>query len=145
MTGAVVSTTVTLNVFGAEVLFEASFAVQETGVVAIEKVAPLEGEHKMVGAGSIRSVAVGVNVTTAPLGPVASRVIVAGTVSVGALRSLTTTLNVRGGELLFEASFAVQETGVVPMGYVSAEGPRLQMIAGDESTPFASTAVTVKE
>jgi hypothetical protein len=121
--GAAVSRTVTVNVFGAETLFETSFAVQDTDVAPSGKVTPLAGLHVTVGAGSIRSFAAGENVTTAPLGPVASCVIAGGCESAGGLWSLTTMSNATAGEELLELSFAVHETLVVPIGYVYELGP----------------------
>jgi hypothetical protein len=92
--GAVVSCTLTLNVFAAEVLPVASFAVQETVVFAIENVELEGGLHVVVGDGSIVSTAVALKMTTAPPGPVASRVMSAGTVRVGGVLSTRLTVTV---------------------------------------------------
>ena len=55
--GAVVSTTVTVNVLGAEVLPVASLAVQLTVVVPSAKVEPEACEQVIVGVGSTASCA----------------------------------------------------------------------------------------
>ena len=88
------SETVTVKVLAAEVLPAASFAVQLTVVVPSGKVEPEAGEHVTVGEGSMTSVAVAVNETTAPDAPVASTVLFPGTVSIGAVVS---TVHVREG------------------------------------------------
>src|SRR5262245_11357270 len=105
----------TLKVAGADVLFEASFAVQEAWVVPTGNVAPDVLLHETEGDGSIASVAVTANVAVAPLGPVASFVIVPGSVTVGGFVSATVMLNVARA-VLPAASLAVHETVVVPSG-----------------------------
>ena len=132
----------TLKVAGADVLFEASFAVQETWVVPTGNVPPDVLLQETEGDGSIASVAVTVKVTGEPLGPAASFVIGPGTTTVGAPRSTTLTVNVAGGDVLPEASFAVHETVVVPSGNVDPD-PGLQTIAGDGSTRSVAPAENV--
>src|SRR3954453_16045846 len=64
------SVTVTLNVFGAEGLPEASLATQVTVVVPTAKFEPEPGSHLTAALGSRLSVAVGsVNDTAVPVGP----------------------------------------------------------------------------
>jgi hypothetical protein len=77
--------------------------------------------HEIVGDGSTVSAAVTVNVTEAPAGPVAARVIDPGTEIVGALVSTTWTSKVAGAEVLPESSLAVHDTVVVPTGKVLPE------------------------
>src|SRR3954447_3022046 len=84
--GAVVSRTVTVKLAVA-VLPEASRAVQLTSVEPSGKVLPDAGTQLTEGFGSWSSVAVVVNETTAPLGPVASATTAGGTDSVGRLVS----------------------------------------------------------
>src|SRR5262245_6519744 len=132
----------TLKVAGADVLFEASFAVQETWVVPTGNVAPDVLLHETEGDGSIASVAVTTNVAVAPLGPVASFVIVPGSATVGGFVSATMMLNVAGADVLPEASFAVHETVVVPSGNVDPD-PGLQTTAGDGSTRSVAPAEKV--
>jgi hypothetical protein len=83
--GGVPSWTVTLNVPGAEVLPDASVAVQETPVVPSGKTAPEPGLQEMAGDGSIASLALTEKVTVAPLDEVASTVKEEGTEIVGAV------------------------------------------------------------
>ena len=119
--GAVVSRTVTVNVFGALWLPESSEAVQLTVVVVIGNVLPEGGEHETVGVGSTRSEAVAVKPTAAPPGPVASVVMSAGTVSVGAVVSCTVTVKESPSEFP-ESSVATHVTVVVPRGNVLPDG-----------------------
>jgi hypothetical protein len=72
----------------------ASVAEQFTVVVAIEKVLPDAGAHVTVGFAGLASVAVAVYVTTAPVGPVASAVILAGRLRAGGVVSQVTTFAV---------------------------------------------------
>ena len=136
------STMFTLNVAGADVLFAASFAVQETWVVPTGNVAPEVLLQETVGEGSIASVAVTVKVTGEPLGPAASFVIGPGTTTVGAPRSTTVTVKVAGADVLPEASFAVHETLVVPSRNVDPD-PGLQVAVGDGSTRSVALAANV--
>jgi hypothetical protein len=117
--GAVVSTTLTAKAAGAEVLPDASLAVQETVVVPSAKVAPEALSQDTVGDGSIASTADTENVTATPFGPVASLVIGAGTDTVGGPRSTTVMVKLAAAEVLCDASVAVHETVVVPSGNVS--------------------------
>src|SRR5262245_38842539 len=111
--GAVVSTTVTVNDL-VVVLQAASFAVQATVVVPSGKVEPDAGVHAN-DVTPTASVALVVKLTSAPPGPIASRVMSAGTVTDGAVVSWTVTWNDACAE--FErASVAVQFTVVVPTG-----------------------------
>ncbi len=89
----------------------ASVAEQSTDVGPKPKAAPLGGSHDTATLPSTRSVAVVVKLTGAPVGPVASAVNEAGSVRVGAVVSLTVTLNCEALELP-RASAAVQSTGV---------------------------------
>ena len=93
--GGVVSETVTVKLPLAEVLPAASFAVQLTVVVPSGKVEPEAGEHVTVGEGSMASVAVAVNVTTAPDALVAAAVMFPGTVQLPA--RVVSTVHVREG------------------------------------------------
>jgi hypothetical protein len=115
--------------------------VQETVVFPSGKVAPDPGLQETVGDGSSASVAVAEKVTTAPLAEVASAVVRPGTDTVGGVPSWTVTLNVPGAEVLPEASVAVQETPVVPIGKALPEGGVQEML-GEGS--IASLAVTEK-
>ena len=109
--GAVVSRTVTVN-DPVEVFVCASAAEQSTDVGPKPKVAPLGGTHVTATVPSTTSAALVVKGTGAPDGPVASAVNEAGSVRVGAVVSLTVTLNWDALELPC-ASVAVQLTGVV--------------------------------
>ena len=73
------------------------------------------------GEGSTASLADTTNVAAAPLGPVASTVIVPGVLTVGAPRSTTLMVNVDGAEVLPAASLAVHEIVVVPSGNVAPD------------------------
>jgi hypothetical protein len=117
ITGGVVSTTLTVNVAGADVLLDASVAVQETVVVPSGNVAPDALVHETAGAASTRSAAVAENETAAPAGPVASAVIGPGTVTSGGVVSTTLTLNESAG---FSPT-SVQVTVVCPSGNVDPE------------------------
>jgi hypothetical protein len=137
--GAVLSRTVTLNVPGAEVLPASSLAVQETPVVPIGKLLPDDGVQTMLGVRSMASLALTVKLTVAPLGDVASTgASDRGTVSEGGVWSRTLTLKLPD-ELLLAASFAVQETMVVPTGNMSPE-LWLHKIVGLETVSLAVTA-----
>jgi hypothetical protein len=86
MTGPVVSRTVMLNVFVA--LFPAaSVAEQAMVVVPSGKVVPEAGAQVTAGVAGFVSVAVALKETTAPLAPVASTVMSAGTVMFGGVVS----------------------------------------------------------
>jgi hypothetical protein len=137
--GPVVSTTSTTKDAASEVLFAASVAVHRTIVFPRGNVSPDGRLHATVGEGSIASVAVTENVTTAPLGPVASFVIEPGTETVGAPASTTLIVNVAGADVLLAASVAVQETVVIPSGKVAPEGG-LQETVGEGS--IVSVALT---
>ena len=78
--------------------------------------------------------------TTAPLGPVASTVMLGGAVMLGAVVSRTVTEKV-SVELLPAASVAEQPTDVVPIGKVLPEGS-VQLTSTEPST--ASSAVALK-
>ena len=85
--GGVVSCTVTEKL-AVPVLPAASVAEQVTGVLPSAKVLPEVGVQLTVGAsGATVSLAENTKVTTAPLGPVASAVMSAGTVTVGGVVS----------------------------------------------------------
>src|SRR5687767_9302502 len=105
--GAVVSRTVTLNVF-VVVLPDASRAVQVTVVVPRGNAVPLGGTQATAGAASQTSVTAGVaNVTTVPARSFCSTVMSLTASSVGAVVSRTVTLNVFVA-VLPDASRAVQ-------------------------------------
>ena len=93
---------------------------------------PEAGVQFTVGLGSTLSTAVTVKATAAPEGPVASAVVVPGTVRVGA--ALSTTVIVKPALAWFpEKSVAVQVTGVVPRAKVLPD-------AGEHATAgFGST------
>ena len=117
--GGVASTTLTVKLAVA-VLPALSVAVQVTVVVPMGKVLPEAGAQAEVSAPLIKSVAEAVNVTAAPFGPVASAVILPGTVMVGGVVSRTMTVKLPLA--VFPAlSFAVQPTIVMPRGKVLPE------------------------
>ena len=101
---------------------------------------PDPGTHTTVGVASTASVAVGVNVAIAPVGPVAS-IVWFGVVTVGAVVSTTVTLN-DPLDVLFESSVAVQVTGVVPSGKVLPDAGT-QATVGVGSPPSVAVAVNV--
>src|SRR5262249_31128341 len=119
--------TVTVNDFFV-VFPAASFAVQVTVVVFVERfeprpnVDPDAGEHVVVtdDGGLGGSVAVVVNVTTAPFGAVALTLMFAGTLSTGGVLSCwfwSVIVTVKDFvAVLFRVSFAVQVIVVVPTG-----------------------------
>jgi hypothetical protein len=78
------------------------------------------------------SVAVAVNVTNAPEGPVASTVEVAGTATIGAVVSATVTLK-DADPVLPPMSVALHVTDVVPRGNVDPEAG-MQLVGSDPST-----------
>jgi hypothetical protein len=119
--GGVVSVTSTAKTAGADVLFDASFAVQEACVVPRGNPSPELLLQDTVGEGSTASAAVAAKVTVAPLGSVASFVTVPGVVRVGATRSTTVMSKVPGADVLPDASVAVHETVVVPSGNICPE------------------------
>ena len=138
-TGATVSLTMTLNVFGSDVLPAASDAVHLTVVLPSANVEPLGGTHATVGCGVTASVADVAKVTTAPLALLASAVMVPGTVRDGAVLSRTLTVNDPVVWLL-ASSVAVQLTVVVPTANVPPlAGVQLTVTVGST----ASDAVTV--
>jgi len=86
MVGAVVSRTVTVKLLDA--LFpRVSLAEQVTVVLVIAKVLPEAGAQLTAGLAGLASVALAAKVTAAPVGPVASAVMFAGTVIIGAVVS----------------------------------------------------------
>jgi hypothetical protein len=130
-----------VKVLGEDVFPEWSEAVQDTVVVPSPKVEPEPGLQETDGEPSRASLADALKVTTAPLPEVASAVIGPGTVRDGGVESRTVTLNVPGDDVLPDASVAVQETLVVPIGKTLPD-PWLQLMSGEES--MASLAVTEK-
>ena len=92
-----------------------SVAEQVTEVVPIAKVEPDGGEQEAERAPSTRSTAEAVNVAGAPPGPVASKVMLAGTVTTGAVVSRTVTVN-DAVPVLPWASVALHVTVVIPRG-----------------------------
>src|SRR6266540_1944940 len=118
--GGVVSTTVTWNV-AVPVLCCVSVALHVTVVVPSANVEPLAGEQTTGRGPSALSDAAAVNVTTAPLGLVASAVMSSGTSRSGGVVSPTGTLNEPVAVLPVE-SLAVHVTGVVPSKNVEPDG-----------------------
>src|SRR5205823_6660576 len=117
--GGVVSTTVTLN--EAEALLPAaSLAEHVTFVVPSANTEPEVGSQLTGSDPSTTSVAVASNEVLAPLGPVASTVLSAGTDSAGGVVSTTVTLN-EAVPVLLAASVAEHVTFVVPRANVSPE------------------------
>jgi hypothetical protein len=112
--GAVVSMTVTVKVWFA-VMPAASVAVVVTVVVPNGKTVPEAGLLLVLTAPLTRSLALVLKVTVAPAGPVASTVILDGTVTTGAVVSMTVTVKVWLAALL-AASLAPVVTVVVPNG-----------------------------
>jgi hypothetical protein len=94
MTGGVVSATVTENVAGGLALWWESSALHVTVVDPSANTEPDAGAHVTGSEPSTASDAVAVNATGAPLGPVASLTIGAGTVMTGGVVSTTVTGNV---------------------------------------------------
>src|SRR5206468_3925265 len=110
--GAVVSRTVTANE-QVLVLCAASKALQVTVVLPRAKVLPLAGKQVTASVPSTMSLAVAVKVTVAPAALVASAVIGAGQLTVGAVVSRTVTANEQV-LVLCAASKALQVTVVLP-------------------------------
>ncbi len=133
--GAVVSRTVTVNVF-VETLPFTSVAVTVTVVVPIAKV-EFDGIDTVTDATPTASVAVGAYVACAPVGPVASTVTL-GAVITGGVVSTTVTVNVAVA-VFPAASFAVTVTDVVPNARIV---PAVFENVSDV-TPTASVAVEV--
>jgi hypothetical protein len=124
-TGAVVSWTVTVNVPEAEFKC-ASVAVHVTVFVPIANVVPEAGAHVGVTEPSTRSVAEAANVTLAPEVPVASAVMLAGSVIAGAVVSTTVTEKVAVTCVLSPVSVAV---------HVTVVGPRAKVLPGAGTQP----------
>jgi hypothetical protein len=131
ITGGDVSLTVTVN-DAVEVLPLVSFAVQVTLVAPSGNVKPEAGAQLTVAASS-GSEAVTVYETGAPLASTADAVIGPGVVIVGAVTSLTVTVN-DAFELLPLKSFAVQVTVVVAIGKTVPE------FCEQDTVGFGSTA-----
>ena len=131
MRGAVVSTTVTTNDECPEFPWP-SEALQVTVVLPSGNVEPDTGRHLMaagVSGPSTRSLAEVVKVTTAPAGPLASRVRSAGTVTEGGVVSPTVTWK-EALPLLPLLSVAVQVTVVGPSGkFVPEAGEQVGVMA----------------
>jgi hypothetical protein len=124
-------TTVTVN-DRFELFSCVSVAVHPTVVAPIGNVLPDAGAQTTGRVPSTRSLADAVNVTTAPDGVVAVAVMLAGTVSAGAVWSVTVTEKLPVALLLW-ASVAVQLTGVVPTVKLEPEAG-VQLVATDPST-----------
>ena len=115
-TGPVVSVTVTVN--EADPLLPcASLASQVTVVPPSGNVDPLAGVQATATLPSMVSVADALKVYAAPVAPVASTVAFAGTVTIGAVVSVTITVN-EADPLLPCASLAAHVTGVTPNGNI---------------------------
>ena len=138
--GANVSTTITLN-DAVRVLPCASLAVQVTVVAPSANVDPLAGAQLGVTGPSSVSAADAAYVNGAPVGPVASTVAFGGTVSTGAVVSVTVTVNVFVATFA-RASLAVQLTVVVPDGKIDPLAG-VQVTATVPSTTSVADAVYV--
>jgi hypothetical protein len=115
-TGRTESVTVTVNE-AVPVLWCASVAVQVTVVAPIGNTLPLTGVQLVAIGPSTLSVAVALNVNTAPSGPVASTVALDGTVPISRLRSVSFTVTLKlPVEVLPARSLAWHCTVVVPIG-----------------------------
>ncbi len=139
-TGSVVSRTVTVKVAD-PVLPAVSVAEQVTVVVPSGKVLPDAGVQTGVIEPSTVSVAVAVNVTTAPAELVASAIILAGTVTTGSVVSRTVTVKV-ADPVLPAVSVAEQVTVVVPSGKVLPDAG-VQTGVIEPSTVSVAVAVNV--
>jgi hypothetical protein len=115
-TGPVVSATVTVKVADPALLL-VSVAVQLTVVGPSGKVDPLAGVQLTTRGPSTTSLADAVKVNAAPVAPVASTVVLAGTVTAGPTVSVTVTVN-EAAPVLPLVSAAVQWTVVGPSGNV---------------------------
>jgi hypothetical protein len=135
--GSVESPTTTSNE-SLELLPLASVALQLTVVVPSANVDPDGGVHVTTGTPSTASLAVAPYVTTAPDPLVASAVMSAGTVRVGAVVSTTWTSNAALAGLP-AASVAVQLTVDVPIANVEPEAGR-QPNVGEGSTTSTADA-----
>jgi hypothetical protein len=123
---------VTVKLFLA-LLPAASTAVQFTVVTPTGKTEPDEGTHVTGLAPLTRSMAVALNVTTAPLALVAVLVIAAGTVRTGGVVSRTVMVNEPGGDVRPEELLAVQVTVVVPSGKVAPDAWSQDTVTPDGS------------
>ena len=101
-------------------------------VVSIVNVEFEAGTHVTAGVPSTASVAVELKVTFAPVAPVASAKMSAGTVTTGAVVSTTVMVNVLVA-LFAASSVAVHKTGFGPNANVDPEGGT-QLTVGDKST-----------
>jgi hypothetical protein len=116
ITGAVVSSTVTVNIQEVE-LFAASVAVQVTSVIPSGNVDPDEGTQVTAGLGSLESTASAANVRAVPLGSSHSAVMFCGHVITGAFASATVTI-VSQVRLFPAASVTVIVTVCGPMSLI---------------------------
>jgi hypothetical protein len=133
-TGAIVSCTTTLN--DADPGLCAPSSVEHvTTVVPMAKVLPLAREQPTVNGEVTASVALALNVTTAPAEDVASATCVAGTETTGAVVSRTTTLKEADAGLC-AASSVEHVTGVVPSSNVLP-------LAGEQATVNSAVAASV--
>jgi hypothetical protein len=131
-----------VNVCGADVFPCESVAVQLTVVVPIANVAPDGVEQDGATEPSTTSFAAAAYVTTAPAGDVASTVIDSGTVTVGAVVSVTTTTKL--ALLVFAcASVAVQSTVVEPTAKVEPEGVEQDGVTDPSTRSVADAAKSV--
>ena len=124
-----------------EVLPAESDAEQVTVVVPIAKVKPEAGEQVVVSAPSTISEAEAVKVTSAPVEPVASFVMFAGTVIIGEVVSSTVTVN-EPLSVLSAESVVEQVTVVVPIAKVEPEAGE-QVVANAPSTMSEADALKV--
>src|SRR4051812_28989670 len=137
--GGVVSATVTWNVF--VVRFPAaSFAMTVTVVVPSANTLPGSCEYAIV-ADDTASVACAANVTVAPVGPVASVVMSAGTVNSGGVVSTTMAWNVF--VVTFPAaSFAVTVTVVAPSAKTEPGCCEYEIVGVDTASVACASNVT---
>jgi len=138
--GGVLSTTVTVK-DAVPVLPWLSVEVQVTVVVPNENVAPELGLQVGVSDPSKLSVALAEKVTAAPLGLVASTVMLPGTITIGGVASTSTTVTLKDAVAVFPcASVALQVTVVVPTGKVL---PELGLQLGVSAPSTLSVALAV--
>jgi hypothetical protein len=140
-TGPIVSVTVTVKEAD-PLLFFVSVAVHETVVGPSENVAPLAGVQLTTTEPSTTSLADAVKLNAAPVAPVASTVVFAGTVTTGPVVSVTVTVKETAPLFPF-VSVAVQLTVVGPSGNVDPLAG-VQVTARGPSTASLADAVKLK-
>jgi hypothetical protein len=136
--GAVVSLTVTVKL-ALPVLPAASVAVQFTGVAPMGNLLPEAGVQFELTTPTASLKVADAYVTVAPAALVASATTLAGTVTTGAVPSLTVTVKL-ALPVLPAASVAVQFTGVAPMANLLPEAG-VQLVAREPLTESSAVAV----